>query len=278
MSLRFLPPRHERIQAVVLDWAGTTLDFGSRAPVITLVRIFARQGVTLTLEEARGPMGRAKRDHIQALLALPSIAAQWQSLHGANPDDAAVDRLFADFGPVQREIISEFSTLIPGCREAIDALRARGIKIGSSTGYSREQMDVVEPLAAAQGYAPDAAVCASDIAPGRPAPWMIFENARRLGVYPMRTVVKVDDTPVGIEAGVNAGCWNVGISAAGNQTGLSPEELAALPPAERARLVARAADALYAAGAHLVIESIAELPAAIDAIEARLREEARNAV
>lgn len=271
MPLNFLPPRLERIQAVVLDWAGTTLDFGSLAPVTTLVRVFALHGIELTLAQARGPMGRAKRDHIQTLLELPEVSAAWEARHGGRPDEAAIDRVFADFGPIQQEIIRESSQLIPGCREAIAALRARGIKIGSSTGYSREQMDVVVPLAAEQGYQPDAVVCASDIAPGRPAPWMIFENCRQMGVYPMQTVVKVDDTIVGIEAGLNAGCWTVGISAAGNLVGLSQAELENLPEDERAQLVGKATEAMLAAGAHLVIESIADLPAAIDEIEAYLQ-------
>jgi phosphonoacetaldehyde hydrolase len=173
------------------------------------------------------------------------------------------------------EVLADNSELIPGCREAIAKCRAMRISIGSSTGYTQELMDVLVPLAAKQGYQPDAIVCASDVSPGRPAPWMCFENMRRFGVYPMEAGVKVDDTTVGIEAGLNAGMWTVGIARSGNLVGLSEDELNQLSAAEKSQRVERAADALYASGAHFVIDTIAELPDVIQRINELLREGSR---
>jgi phosphonoacetaldehyde hydrolase len=169
-----------------------------------------------------------------------------------------------------KEIVGANSKLIPGCLEAIAECRSMGIAIGSSTGYTQELMDIVVPAAAAEGYRPDAIVCASDVSPGRPAPWMCFENARRLGVYPMEAIVKVDDTVVGIEAGLNAGMWTIGISRAGNLVGLSEEELGRLTAEEQAKLVQSATSALYQSGSHYVIESIAKLPMVLACINDRL--------
>jgi phosphonoacetaldehyde hydrolase len=92
---------------------------------------------------------------------------------------------------------------------------------------------------------------------------MCFENARRLGVYPMEAIVKVDDTTVGIEAGLNAGMWTVGIVRSGNLVGLSEQELSALPPKEQAQKIEAATAELCRCGAHLVIDTIAELPSAL---------------
>jgi phosphonoacetaldehyde hydrolase len=142
----------------------------------------------------------------------------------------------------------------------VEDCRSRGIAVGSSTGYTQELMDILVPLASKQGYQPDAIVCASDVSPGRPAPWMCFENARRIGVYPMEAIVKVDDTTVGIEAGLNAGMWTIGIARSGNLVGLSEDELDKLTKEEQQRRVDAAAAELYRCGAHYVINSIADMP------------------
>jgi phosphonoacetaldehyde hydrolase len=155
--------------------------------------------------------------------------------------------------------------------EAVKECRSRGIAVGSSTGYTQELMDVIVPLVRAQGYRPDAIVCASDVSPGRPAPWMCFENARRLGVYPMEAIVKVDDTTVGIEAGLNAGMWTVGIARSGNLVGLSEEELMQLTPQDQALRVEAAAAELYQCGAHFIADTIADLPQVLRRIEEDLR-------
>jgi phosphonoacetaldehyde hydrolase len=254
------------IKAVVLDWAGTTVDFGSRAPVLAVVEAFRRSDVPVTLEEARGPMGMAKRDHLRAMLQIPEVRDRWQQIYRRAPNEEDVERLYRQFLPLQKEVLANHSQLIAGCLEAMEKCRSRGIRIGSSTGYTRELMDVLVPIARAQGFEPEAIVCASDVSPGRPAPWMCLENARRLGVYPMESMVKVDDTIVGIEAGLNAGMWAVGVARSGNLVGLSEEELRQLPEGEQAALVETATAKLYAGGAHYVIDTIADLPRVLEQI------------
>jgi phosphonoacetaldehyde hydrolase len=159
--------------------------------------------------------------------------------------------------------------MIPGAVAAIAALRAQGLKIGSTTGYTRPIMAVLAPLAAAAGYVPDNLVCAGDLAAGRPSPLMMYRCFADLGVWPAAAVVKVDDTEPGIAEGIAAGCWTVGVTLTGNGVGLSAEELAALTEGERAAAREAAAAPLRAAGAHLVIDSVADLPAAVAALSAR---------
>lgn len=257
-----------RFKAVVFDWAGTTIDFGSFAPMGVFVEAFARFGVTATVEQARGPMGRPKWDHIRAMLDLPGIAAQWRTVHGAAPDDAAADRLYAVFVPMNEEVVARHATLVPGCAEAVARLRDMGLKIGSTTGYTRSIMERVLPVAAAQGYAPDNLVCADDLPEGRPGPLQMYQCFIDLRVYPPASVVKVDDTAPGIAEGVAAGCLSVGVTLSGNEVGLSPEELAALPAAEVERLRARAAAILREAGADHVIDTVADLPALLERLDA----------
>ncbi len=260
------------LKGVVLDWAGTTIDFGSRAPVIAVMEAFRRCELRVTLEQARGPMGMAKRDHLNAMIEMPELAQQWRQVYGRAPTSEDVDLLYAKFLPLQKEILTSNCQLIRGCLEAVEKCRSLGISIGTSTGYTQELMDVVVPLARSQGFAPDSIVCASDVSPGRPAPWMCFENARRLGIYPMEAMVKVDDTTVGIEAGLNAGMWTVGIARSGNLVGMSEDELNQLAPDDQEKRICFATEELLRSGAHLVIDTIADLPAALSDIGGYLKD------
>jgi phosphonoacetaldehyde hydrolase len=257
-----------RIQATILDWAGTVVDHGSRAPMGAFVRAFAQFGVVIRIADARGPMGMAKWDHIRAVGQIPSVAAAWRARHGRDFAEGDVDAIFQVFEPMNITAVRDHADIIPGAIAAIDALRARGVRIAGTTGYTRPIMDVLEPLAAASGYVPELTVCAGDLPAGRPTPLMMWYAMAKLGVWPAATVVKVDDTAPGIGEGRAAGTWTVGIVLTGNAAGLSAEELAALPQAERTRLRDHAAIELR--DADMVIDSIADLPEAVAAIDARL--------
>lgn len=258
------------LSAVVFDWAGTMIDHGSQAPMGVFVKAFAQFGVDITVDEARGPMGMAKRDHIKTLLNQPRIAAAWKAAHGTDPGETDIDAVYDVFVPMNVAVVTDFATLIDGAADAARRIRARGLKIGSTTGYIREIMAPLLPLAAEQGYAPDNLVCAGDLAEGRPTPLMMYRTFLDLGVWPASTVVKVDDTEVGIAEGLNAGCWTIGVAMTGNVFGLNVEETAALDSAEYHRMRDLAYARLTRAGAHFVIDSVAEIDAVLDEIEGAL--------
>jgi phosphonoacetaldehyde hydrolase len=260
----------ERLQlkAAILDWAGTVVDHGSRAPMGAFVRAFAQFGVAISIADARGPMGMAKWDHIRSVGQTPSVAAAWRTRHGRDFSEGDVDAIFQVFEPMNIAAVCDHADIIPGAIEAIEMLRRRGMKIAGTTGYTRPIMDALEPLAAASGYRPELTVCAGDLPAGRPSPLMMWYAMARLGVWPAACVVKVDDTAPGIGEGKAAGTWTVGIALTGNAVGLSAEELASVSADERARLREQAAAELR--DADMVIDSIADLPQAVTAIDARL--------
>jgi phosphonoacetaldehyde hydrolase len=260
------------LKAVVFDWAGTIIDFGSRAPVLALCKLFAAQGVPLQESEARADMGMAKRDHIAALLAQPRISAAWQEKHGALPDAAGIDGLLAAITPMMREAAQDCAVLIPGAAKVVQDLRSAGVKIGSCTGYTRDMMADILPAAAAQGYTPDCLVCAGDTAEGRPSPLMLWKNLVQLGAWPATSCVKVDDAPVGIAEGRAAGVWTIGVAASGNGVGLTAEALALLDCEDRTARIAVARAQLIEAGAHLVIDTVADLPDALARLAIMQRE------
>lgn len=173
-------------------------------------------------------MGLHKRNHIAELVRFPSVIEQWRVRTGSDPVDADIERLYAEFVPLQSSILAEHADIIPGCLQTVQLLRAESILIGSTTGYSRTMMDVLEPVAAARGFLPDAVVTADEVPQGRPAPWMALVAAMRLGVYPAEACVKAGDTIADISEGLNAGMWSVGVVETGNEVGLAEAELEAL--------------------------------------------------
>ena len=260
------------LQAVIFDWAGTLVDFGSLAPTQIFVEAFATFCITITLAQARGPMGLSKWDHIHQLLQDESIAAQWQTTFGRAPTNDDVDAIYARFMPMQIAKVGEFSAPIEGAVELLQWLRDQGLKVGSCTGYPREVLNQLLPQATAAGIAPDHVVAGDDLpAGGRPGPFMALANVLALGITDVRACVKVDDTVPGIEEGRNAGMWTVGLSLSGNEVGYSVEEFAQADAAEVDARVAQAEAKLQVAGAHYVVRSVADLPAVLEQIAAAMR-------
>jgi phosphonoacetaldehyde hydrolase len=258
------------VRAVVFDWAGTMVDFGCTAPVRALTQVFEAEGMTLSDAEARRDMGKAKLDHLRALLAEPPIAARWRELKRDEPSEADVERLYARLEPAMAAAAEATARLIPGAAETAAALRALGVRVGSGTGYTRAMMAPILPRAAEQGYAPDVVVCAGETPSGRPSPLMTWKALIELDAWPARSCIKVDDAPVGIEEGRNAGCWTVGVAASGNGVGLSLDAYAALAAADRAARLAASEAELRTAGADYVIDDVSKLMPIVHEIAGRV--------
>ncbi len=252
------------IRLVVFDWAGTTVDHGSRAPVYAFHEAFRVNGVEISHSDIRGPMGLHKKDHIRELFSLESVASQWRDAHGNDWTEDDVQSLYETFMPVQVEKAQELSDLIPGVLECVDELRSRGIRVGTSTGYPRIVADPIISATAAAGYHPDANSCADEVPAGRPAPWMIYRNMEQLGIFPPAAVLKIGDTRPDIQAGRNAGVRTLGISETGSEVGLSADEFAGLSDLDQQQAVTHAEQVLETAGADGVLRSVADLPQWLD--------------
>jgi phosphonoacetaldehyde hydrolase len=258
------------VKAVVFDWAGTMIDFGCMAPVEALQRVFASEDVPLSVAEARADMGKAKIDHLRAILTAPAVRSRWIAKKGAPPTEADTQNLFAALEPAMREAAAKSAQLIPGAADVVRQLRALGVRIGSGTGYTREMMAAILPHAAEQGYAPEIVVCSGETPSGRPAPLMTWKALIALDAWPADACIKVDDAPVGIQEGRNAGCWTIGLSGSGNEMGLDRESYAALAAAEKRDRLAQAERVLKDAGANFVIEDISQLMPVVHEIAKRI--------
>jgi phosphonoacetaldehyde hydrolase len=258
------------LKAVILDWAGTTVDYGSCAPVVAYREAFKRKGLAITTTEARQAMGTHKKAHLRSILQISSVAKRWKDVHGRVPTEEDVEAMYQEFVPLLLRCLTNYAELIPGTLIAVNHFRRRGLKIGSTTGYTSEMIKVLLEEAAKQGYTPDSTVCASDVPAGRPHPWMCLQNAMNLEAYPMEALVKVGDTGTDLAEGLNAGMWTIGVAQTGNEIGLPEKEFARLDPETRQTRLNLAYHRMFEAGAHYVVDSIAGVPSVIDEINERL--------
>jgi phosphonoacetaldehyde hydrolase len=256
----------KKIECVIMDWAGTAVDYGCFAPVAAFLKAFAEKGLTVTMEEARGPMGMTKIDHIRELFKLPSVTEQFKQNYNRNWTEEDVVSIYKEFEKHLFASLEEYTTPIPGVIEVIEKLKRDGIKIGSTTGYTTAMMDIVLPGAAAHGYTTDNCVTSNNLPAGRPQPYMIYQNMIDLAIPSVQSVIKYGDTIADIKEGVNAGVWTVGVILGSNEMGLTQEETGKLPAEELNRRMAAVRKRMYMAGAHYVVNTIAELPEIIEII------------
>jgi phosphonoacetaldehyde hydrolase len=257
------------LKLVVFDWAGTLIDQGSVAPVQAMVAMFENIGVAVTTQQVRSAMGLRKREHIECVLRIPEVLRAFQAARGRTPDNADVDALYAAYVPAQLEAIRRRGELIDGAAASVTYLREREIRVATNTGYFRAAAELVLECAKQQGFVPDYAVCADDVASGRPAPDMILACMKALRVEHPRHVLVVGDTAVDVLAGRNAGCWSVGVAGTGNEVGLNGKEWDQLELRERNRLLAHAHRTLRDAGADFVIDTLNDLPLVVERVVER---------
>jgi phosphonoacetaldehyde hydrolase len=262
-----------KVKGVILDWAGTVLDCGVYSPAVVFIEVFQKEGVPITMEEARFPMGAHKKVHIRKITQMSSVRNRWNDKFGKYPDEDDVERMFKNFVPLQVGCLHKYTDMITGAVETVNELKSRGLKIGSTTGFTMEMVDVLKKAASKQGYTPDTYVAADEVPQARPYPYMVWLNCIRLDVNPISAIVKVDDTADGVREGLTAGCWSVGLAKTGNYMGMNEKELADLErndPDQYARMMRASYETLTNAGAHYVIDTIAGLPRVIDDINRRL--------
>ena len=244
-----------------MDWAGTAVDYGCFAPVAAFVESFRAIGVPVTAVETRAHMGLTKVEEIRALFNIERVRAEFERKFGRPAGEEDVQARYAEFQRVLFASLEDYTDLIPGVVETISALRAQGIRIGSTTGYTDQMMAVVTQGAARQGYAPDAWFSPDSVQGlGRPYPYMIYANMAQFQIPSVADVVKVGDTVADIQEGKNAGILSLGVLEGSSVLGLTQEEYEALPPQDRERVLARAKETFLAAGADGVLLNLSQLP------------------
>ena len=262
------------IRACILDWSGTVSDKYVIAPAKTFIKAFSLKGIEVSMEQARKPMGIRKDLHIAEMAKEFDIIKQWENQYGRPITEEDIQNIYEDFVPLQLECLDQYSKLIPQVGETIQYLQSnKKIKFGSTTGFTRDMVDILNNSAEKQGLFLDSTVAGDEVQTGwRPTPHMLYKNLDLLDIHPIKAVVKIDDTASGIGEGLNAGCWTVGVSRYSNYMNIdSFEHEKTLTEKELSKRNIQSGNKLHRAGAHFVIDSIADLPDIIDEINNRLK-------
>lgn len=257
-----------KIKAVIFDWAGTTVDYGCFAPVQAFIEAFKKYGVEPTMDEVREPMGMAKKDHVRTMLQMERISREWQNVYNRPFTEEDVDHIYQESEKLILTMLPDFCEPKPYVLECVERLREMGIKIGSTTGYNDEMMGIVVSGAEAAGYIPDVWVSPDATGKkGRPYPYMIYENMKRLDILSVDAVLKVGDTVADIEEGKNAGVTTVGILEGSSLMALSEQEYNSLSTEEQKVAKEKVHKIYIESGADYVIDNMSQLCNLITTIE-----------
>lgn len=253
-----------KITCVIMDWAGTAVDYGCFAPLNAFIRVFEEKGISITFRQAREPMGLPKIDHIKAILDMPEVSLKFHMRYNRAWNQSDLAEMYQSFEKHLFASLYDFTDPIPGVLETMSTLRQQGIKIGSTTGYTEAMMTIVESEASEKGYRVDNLVTPDDVPAGRPAPYMIYQNMIDLEIPSIDQVIKVGDTIADIREGVNAKVHTVGIIIGSNEMGLTETEYNALSDYNKQQLKKEIRERMLKAGANAVLDTISELPAYIN--------------
>lgn len=253
------------IKLVILDWAGTTVDFGCFAPVNAFLSAFKKNDVEITVDEAREPMGMLKVDHIRAILKMKRVNDKWIKVYKRDYNEEDVVNIYATFEKELFKSLEYFTSPIEGVKKVVECLKENNIRIGSTTGYTNEMMNIVKKGAYLKGYSPEYLVTAENVyGKGRPYPYMIFKNMEHFQIQSTKEVIKVGDTVTDIREGKNAGCYSVGVIIGSSELGLSIDEYENLSIEKREEKILETKEKFLKAGADYIIDSLKELPNLIE--------------
>jgi phosphonoacetaldehyde hydrolase len=255
-----------QIKAIIFDWAGTTIDYGCFSPLSPFISAFAKYNLNLTPAQARAPMGKLKIDHVRELMNLATTQEQFYHHYQRSTTEEDIIKIYQEFERQVFAKLADFVIPLPYVVATVNQLRAMGLKIGSTTGYTKAMMEIILPLAKRQGYAPDYCVASSEVPRGRPYPYMIYQNMIALDIATSRSIIKVGDTISDILEGVNANVISVGVIQGSSEVGLSLAEFQQLDLTQRQSISKQVRYKMYAAGANYVLDNISELPNLVNAI------------
>ena len=193
-------------ELVVFDMAGTTVKDKNYVG-IAFHEAMKSYGYEVAVEEINPIMGYEKPLAIRMMLEKHEIGKD-------RITDVLVNDIHSEF--VER-MINFYSTTneiapLPDVEETFAALKEDGIKIALNTGFSRDIADVIIGRLGWESKI-DYLIASDEVEHGRPYPDMIRKIMAELDIDSPEKVVKVGDTEVDINEGINAGCkYVIGIT------------------------------------------------------------------
>lgn len=188
-------------QLAVFDMAGTTIN--DRDEVYRVLReATEREGARYSDETFQRYMGTEKFYAIGNLLREGGIEPT-EDVH-----NKAWEWFRAELARTYKE---NPPTPLPGVEDMLAGLREKGIKIGLTTGFAREIVDIILTAMGWDTGVIDTAVAGDEVEHGRPQPAQILAVMDKLGVADKAAVISLGDTESDVRSAQNAGVTSVGV-------------------------------------------------------------------
>ncbi len=185
------------IKLVIFDIAGTIIeDHGEVLSSFELA--LKKNGISAEENELREWKGASKREVIRYFV-------ERQSGSSSVSISERIDRTYRDFRQILEEQYQSNGVVpIEGAERTFEWLLARNICIATTTGFYRDINDLILRTVGWEQILTNN-VCSTDVAIGRPAPFMIFHAMEAAKVTDVAEVMNVGDTPLDLQAGAHAG-------------------------------------------------------------------------
>jgi 2-phosphoglycolate phosphatase len=186
--------RLQRIKAVFFDLDGTLVD-SSEAIIDTVEKVLEPRRLKCNRADVAGMIG-LPLENIFGVLA-PNLPKEeiWQLVHE-----------YREYYIVHH---LEKTAIHPSAKMVLEELKARGFKLGIITGKYREPVrDVLAHFGILELF--DVVVTGYEVKRHKPAPDIVLEAAKRLGISPKQCVV-VGDSPFDVQAGKRAGSFTIAV-------------------------------------------------------------------
>ena len=189
-------------ELLVTDFAGTAMK--EEGAVLTAYRLaLTEQDIPFTEEDLAQRRGASKRGVFRELAA--------RRYQGERAEQAASAGLSSFEAALRREYEEGEVREVEGTGAAIGALKAAGVRVALTSGFDR---GVVDLLVRRLGWSDlfDRVLASDDAPAGRPAPYLIYRAMIDLGVHDVGRVAVVGDTPLDLQAAMNARAgWVIGV-------------------------------------------------------------------
>lgn len=160
---------------------------------------FSIHGYDVTEEQINPLMGYKK------IAAIKTVMDQL----GEEYDEELLNDIHTDFEDEMIEFYQSDPAVsaINNVEDVFMQLKEKGVNIALNTGFPKSIADaIVDRLQWVERGLIDDYIASDEVEEGRPNPSMINELMLRSGVTDSKDVVKIGDTTVDIEEGINAGC------------------------------------------------------------------------
>lgn len=256
------------IRACIFDLGGTIVDRYSITPLLSLKKIFENRKIYVNNKLIWKDMGMNKKEHIMNIVKDGYVSNQWTKRYNDYPDDFDINILFDEFNEIQCKYSDEMIDILPETKQCMDYLDFNYIKTGCTTGFNKENMEIIKRKLERNSIFLDSYVSSSCLdKPSRPFPFMIEKNLENLEISDPKQVIKLDDTEIGIREGNNAGCITIGVARWSiNMKIIDIEDAYGYSIFELQEKLKESRKILKESGADYVIDTLDELPRIIEKI------------